>query len=70
MINCIVLFLQVVEYSADKKEAEKIVNSHKSKVEPLEKVVDKAKSGISKLEQQKLAAVSDFFFHSVLFYLI
>ncbi|KAL0860346.1 hypothetical protein ABMA27_009749 [Loxostege sticticalis] len=45
---------KVVEYTNDKKEAVKLVNSHKSKMEPLEKVIEKAKSGISKLEQQKL----------------
>lgn len=49
---------KVVEYTNDKKEAVKLVNSHKSKMEPLEKVIEKAKSGISKLEQQKLNSVS------------
>ncbi|XP_047036905.1 structural maintenance of chromosomes protein 5 [Helicoverpa zea] len=47
---------KAVEFSKDKKEAEKIVNSHKKKVEPLEKVIDKAKSEISQMEQKKLAA--------------
>ncbi|XP_038218178.1 structural maintenance of chromosomes protein 5 [Zerene cesonia] len=47
---------KVVEYTNDKKEAVKLVTSHKSKMEPLEKVLEKAKSGISKLEQQKLNA--------------
>ncbi|XP_041971586.1 structural maintenance of chromosomes protein 5 [Aricia agestis] len=45
---------KVVEYSNDKKEAAKLITSHKTKMEPLEKVIDKAKMGIGKLEQQKL----------------
>ncbi|XP_045540053.1 structural maintenance of chromosomes protein 5 [Papilio machaon] len=47
---------QVIECERDKKEAVKLVNTHKSKMEPLEKVIDKAKVGISKLEQEKLSA--------------
>ncbi|KAM3956376.1 structural maintenance of chromosomes 5 [Aphomia sociella] len=47
---------KVVECTNDKKEADKLCNSHKSKMEPLEKVIEKAKNGISKLEQQKLTA--------------
>ncbi|CAG5030880.1 unnamed protein product, partial [Parnassius apollo] len=47
---------KVVEYTNDKKEAVKLVNSHRSKMEPLEKIIEKAKIGISKLEQEKLSA--------------
>ncbi|CAG9122334.1 unnamed protein product [Plutella xylostella] len=47
---------KVIEYTNDKKEGVKLVNSHKSKVEPLEKVMEMAKRSISQLEQQKLAA--------------
>ncbi|CAD0205738.1 unnamed protein product [Chrysodeixis includens] len=47
---------QLVEYTNDKKEAEKIVRTHNSKVEPLKKVIEKVKAEISVLEQQKLAA--------------
>ncbi|KAG7296676.1 hypothetical protein JYU34_020532 [Plutella xylostella] len=47
---------KVIEYTNDKKEAVKLVNSHKSKVEPLEKIMEMAKRSISQLEQQKLAA--------------
>jgi chromosome segregation ATPase len=49
---------KVIECTNDKKEALKLVQSHKSKMEPLEKVIEGAKKGISKLEQQKLSAVS------------
>ncbi|XP_063833997.1 structural maintenance of chromosomes protein 5 [Ostrinia nubilalis] len=45
---------KVVEYTNDKKEAVRLVNTHKSKMEPLEKVISKAKTGINKLEQEKL----------------
>ncbi|XP_059044838.1 structural maintenance of chromosomes protein 5 [Achroia grisella] len=45
---------KVVECTNDKKEAVKLYNSHKTKMEPLEKVIEKAKSDISSLEQQKL----------------
>ncbi|XP_075985981.1 structural maintenance of chromosomes 5 [Anticarsia gemmatalis] len=47
---------KVVEYTRDKKEAGKIVATHKSKIEPLEKVIEKATKEIRKVEQQKLAA--------------
>ena len=49
---------KVVEYSNDKKNALNIVKTHKSRVEPLERVIANAKTNIGKMEQQKLAAVS------------
>ncbi|RVE43678.1 hypothetical protein evm_011677 [Chilo suppressalis] len=50
---------KVTEYINDKKDAVRIVNTHKSKVEPLEKVIDGAKKGIGKLEQQKLSSTRE-----------
>ncbi|CAG9792336.1 unnamed protein product [Diatraea saccharalis] len=50
---------KVTEYINDKKEAVKLVNSHKSKMEPLERVIEGAKKGISKLEQQKLSSTRE-----------
>ncbi|KAJ2937788.1 hypothetical protein O0L34_g18568 [Tuta absoluta] len=47
---------KVIEYSNDKKKAEKVVKQHKDKMEPLERVIQSAKSGISRLEQQRLTA--------------
>ncbi|KAJ8708813.1 hypothetical protein PYW08_010195 [Mythimna loreyi] len=47
---------KVVEYNNDKKQAMNIVKTHKSKVEPLEKVIADARTTIGKIEQQKLAA--------------
>lgn len=49
---------KVNEYSRDKKEAVKLVDTHKNKVAPLENFLEKAKSKIGTLEQQKLRAVS------------
>ncbi|XP_068624115.1 structural maintenance of chromosomes protein 5 [Battus philenor] len=46
---------KVVEYTNDKKEAIKCVNSHKNTMEPLERVIEQAKIDIGKLEQEKLA---------------
>ncbi|CAK1547618.1 unnamed protein product [Leptosia nina] len=46
----------VNEYSNDKKTATKLVNNHKKAMQPLEELVEKAKSRISKMEQQKLKA--------------
>ncbi|XP_053620160.1 structural maintenance of chromosomes protein 5 [Plodia interpunctella] len=43
-----------IEYTNNKKEAEKLLKSHCSRMEPLEKVIESAKTGIRKLEQQKL----------------
>ncbi|XP_060807811.1 structural maintenance of chromosomes protein 5 [Amyelois transitella] len=48
-----------VEYTNDKKEAEKLLKSHRSRMEPLEKVIETAKRNISKLEQQKLNATRE-----------
>ncbi|KAI5632265.1 AAA domain-containing protein [Phthorimaea operculella] len=47
---------KVIEYSNDKKKADKVVKQHKDKMEPLERVIQTAKSGISRLEQQRLSA--------------
>ncbi|CAH2057808.1 unnamed protein product, partial [Iphiclides podalirius] len=47
---------KVIEYTNDRKEALKLVNSHKGKMEPLERVIQSAKNNISKLEQEKLSA--------------
>lgn len=52
---------KVVEYSNDKKEAVKVINKHKSKMEPLESVIENVKVSIKSLEQQKLTAVSIFY---------
>lgn len=48
---------RVIECTNDKKKAVKLVTTHKSKMEPLQNVINKAKIGISKVEQQKLMAV-------------
>ncbi|KAF9822461.1 hypothetical protein SFRURICE_006544 [Spodoptera frugiperda] len=47
---------KVVELTRDKNEAVKIVKTHQSKVEPLEKVIEGARAQIGQLEQKKLAA--------------
>ncbi|XP_052749522.1 structural maintenance of chromosomes protein 5 [Galleria mellonella] len=47
---------KVMECTNDKKQTVKLYNSHKTKIEPLEKALEKAKSSINRMEQQKLAA--------------
>ncbi|XP_022837400.1 structural maintenance of chromosomes protein 5 [Spodoptera litura] len=47
---------KVVELTRDKNEAVKIVKTHQSKVEPLERVIEGARVEIGRLEQKKLAA--------------
>lgn len=47
---------KVVELTRDKNEAVKIVKTHQSKVEPLERVIEGARVEIGQLEQKKLAA--------------
>lgn len=51
----------VVEgYKNDKNKAATIVNTHTTKIKPLESVIVKAKNEITRLENQKLSAVSIF----------
>ncbi|XP_061704985.1 structural maintenance of chromosomes protein 5 [Cydia pomonella] len=50
---------KVNEYKGDKEKALKLVEIHSKKLEPLEKAFNKVKSGIGKLEQQKLNAARE-----------
>ncbi|KAG6460057.1 hypothetical protein O3G_MSEX011738, partial [Manduca sexta] len=47
---------KVKECTQDKKNAQNIVNTHKAKAEPLEKLIAAARTGIQRLEQQRLGA--------------
>ncbi|XP_026316066.1 structural maintenance of chromosomes protein 5 [Hyposmocoma kahamanoa] len=47
---------KVMEYNNDKNQAAKVVRTHRNKMEPMERVIQEAKTGISRLEQQKLSA--------------
>ncbi|VVC93914.1 unnamed protein product, partial [Leptidea sinapis] len=47
---------KVVEYCNDKKEADKLVKSHQTKMKPLENIVATSKAKINKCEESKLKA--------------
>ncbi|KAI8423510.1 hypothetical protein MSG28_012621 [Choristoneura fumiferana] len=53
------LFKKVEEYKNDKDMAAKLVATHQRKIDPLEKMLGKARSGIGKLEQQKINAARE-----------
>ncbi|KOB65638.1 putative structural maintenance of chromosomes 5 smc5, partial [Operophtera brumata] len=49
---------RVIEYTNDKKKAVKLVNTHKSKMDPLQKLIDKAKSGINTRVKMEMAEIT------------